>query len=63
MTSKSRQDTTLSVRMDKDTKEFYILHKGLSARVLKDFFKQWDAIRHSEKKKIKEDLLMQQDKD
>ena len=46
MAEKARKDTTLSVRIDYDIKDFYVAHKGLATRVLKDFFNQWDTLRH-----------------
>ena len=50
-----RKDTTLSVRLETEHKEFYIANKGLAARVLKDFYNQFDTILHNQKKKAKKD--------
>ena len=52
-----RKDTTLSVRLETEHKEFYIANKGLAARVLKDFYNQFDTILHNQKKKAKKDNL------
>ena len=40
----------IAARVDKDTKVFFAKHTGLAAKVLKDFYNQWDAMMHREKK-------------
>ena len=50
MEKEKRSTKVLPVRIPNYMHEFYILHPGLSARVLKDFYNQWDAMMHREKK-------------
>ena len=41
---------SIHVRVDNDTKEFFAMHRGLAAKVLKDFYTQWDAMKYRERK-------------
>ena len=50
MEKEKRSTKVLPVRIPDYMHEFYISHPGLSARVLKDFHNQWDAMMHKERK-------------
>ena len=50
MEKAKRSTKVLPVRIPDYMHEFYISHPGLSARVLKDFHNQWDAMMHRERK-------------
>ena len=53
MSKKDIKNATLSVRVTSEVKDFFLEHRGLSSRVLENFYIQYKALDETKKMKIK----------
>ena len=63
MSNQYEKYPVIAARVDKDTKDFFAKHTGLAAKVLKDFYNQWDAMMYRERKLEKKQAAEKKNQD